>query len=128
MEETRAPLPAQPANSTARPLATAHETRERRGALPLEAQVEQAQDGWLIRLPMRAETITLDRQAVVVEQVVVRAETVQETVHLDASVRREELRMGTSGEVEVASPEDAIARSRAAEGQPAWRGFPNTPR
>lgn len=128
MEETHAPLPAQQANATARPLAAGHETRERRGALPLQAQVEPAKDGWLIRLPMRAEMITIDRQAVVVEQVVVRAETVQETVHLDASVRREELRMGTEGDVEVASPEDAVARSRAAEGQPAWRGFPNTPR
>jgi len=106
----------------------------KRGAyLPLEARAEPVTGGWAVRLPVRAEEIRIDRQAVVIEQVVVRAETVEEMVRLEAPVRHEELRVAAEGDLEVQSPDvrpavDPLERTVQAQRPPNWPAFPNTPR
>jgi len=69
--------------------------------LPLQAQVETTAWGCTIRLPVRAEQIRVDKWPVVVEQVLVHTAQVDDTVHLDESVRREQLQMDTAGDVRV---------------------------
>jgi len=113
---------------------SSHGQQIRRGAyLPLEAHAEPTAAGWAVRLPVRAEEIRIDRQAVVVEQVVVRAETVEEMVRLEAPVRHEELRVAAEGDLEVQSPDvrpgvDPLERTVQAQRPPNWPAFPNTPR
>lgn len=69
--------------------------------LALEAQVEQSPFGYTIHLPVRAERVTVEKWPVVVEEVVVRTTQVDETAHLDESVRHEELHVDTVGDVQV---------------------------
>jgi len=72
--------------------------------LPLEARVETSLRGTTIRLPVRAEHVTVEKRAVVVEEVHVRTAQVEEVAHLTDTVRREELRLETEGRLEVAQP------------------------
>ena len=72
--------------------------------LPLEARVEPARGGWTIRLPVRREHVTVDKQPVVVEEVAVQVRHVQDLVRLEDTVRREELRAETEGDLEVTQP------------------------
>ncbi len=73
---------------------------------PLEAKLEPAPRGWTVRLPVRAEEVRVEKQTVVVEEVVVRTRPVQETVRVDETVRREELRVETTGDVDPTVPID----------------------
>ena len=77
--------------------------------LPLQAQVETTAWGCTIRLPVRAEEDRVDKRPVVVEEVLVHTAQVDETAHVDESVRREQLRVETEGGVRVT---DRSARSQ----------------
>jgi hypothetical protein len=73
-----------------------------RGArLPLQAQVETTALGCTIRLPVRAEHVSVEKWPVIVEEVVVHTAQVDDTAHLAETVRREELRVDTEGDVRV---------------------------
>ena len=66
-----------------------------RRQLPLEASPARW-NGWAIRLPCRSEELTIGKRVVVYERVSVRKRQLGEMVRLDASVRREQLRMDRS--------------------------------
>jgi len=72
-----------------------------RNTLPLEAVPISTALGWSIRLPVRAERVTVSKEVVVRERVVVRRGKVADVAHVEAEVRREELRTSTEGEIEV---------------------------
>src|SRR5438067_5459698 len=69
--------------------------------LPLEATGEPWGGpwgaNWSVRLPLRAEQISIEKQTVVVENVVVRRRLQKEVVRQDDAVRRERLRLETRG-------------------------------
>ena len=69
--------------------------------LPLEAQVETTMHTCTIRMPVRSEHIVVEKVPVVVEEVVVRTARLDDSVRIGGSVRREELRVDTEGDVEV---------------------------
>jgi stress response protein YsnF len=74
--------------------------------LPLEARVEPTAGGWSIRLPLRAEDVTVDKRTVVAETVTVRRGPVEEVMQRDETIRRERLRIETEGNLEVTRPID----------------------
>jgi hypothetical protein len=98
-------------------------------ALPLEAALHPSPDGWTVRLPLRAETVTVRRQAFVAEEVVVRRRRAETDVHLRDTVRREELRLDTRGDLDptddLEAPGDLEATRRY---RPARPGRPGPPR
>ena len=65
--------------------------------LPLEAHIETTLLGTTVRLPVRAEQVTIEKWPVVVEEVVVHTTQVEEEERLTETVRREELRVDTEG-------------------------------
>ena len=77
-----------------------------RRPLPLQARIEPAPRGWTIRLPVRAEHVRVEKQTFVAEEVVVRTRPVQDTVRVDETVRREEVRVETTGDVDPTVPID----------------------
>src|SRR5437868_12769632 len=89
--EPAATPPRQIVNPTTNQPATAS------GQLPLEAQIERSAGlhaaGWTIQLPIRAEHLTIEKQSVVYEQVTVRRGQIHEVQQIDASIRRERLRV-----------------------------------
>ena len=70
-------------------------------ALPIEAAPEFADHAWSVRLPVRAEQITVSKQVVVRERVSLSRRRVDEIARVEAELRRQELRITTSGPVEV---------------------------
>ncbi|HET9016429.1 MAG TPA: DUF2382 domain-containing protein [Thermomicrobiaceae bacterium] len=72
--------------------------------LPLEAWVDESPDGWTVRLPLRADAITVRKETVVWERVDVRRLLAARTEHLRATVKREVARVHTAGDVVEASP------------------------
>ena len=81
--------------------------RRTAAALPLEARVETDNQGWVVRIPVRAEAVTIGKEVVVAEEVTVRHQQLQEVVRLDETVRHEELRVETAGQLEVVPDEPA---------------------
>ena len=73
-------------------------------SLPLEAEVQPFNGGWWVRLPVRAEQITIDKEVVVSEEVTLRTKQVEDVVRVEDTVRREELRVDSEGDVEVRQP------------------------
>jgi hypothetical protein len=65
------------------------------GDLPTEAVLDQTEDGWSIRLPLRSEAINVRKQVVVSERVVVRRVMRSDVERIETSVRRERLRVDT---------------------------------
>lgn len=65
---------------------------------PLEAEVRPEQDGWSIRLPLRTETVRVEKRVVIAEEVRVRRQTATRTARIQTRLRRERLRVETSGE------------------------------
>ena len=62
--------------------------------LPLEGTPLPTPDGgWSVRLAVRAEQVTLHRQTVVVERVRVWRQPREEVAHVEATLRREVLRV-----------------------------------
>jgi uncharacterized protein (TIGR02271 family) len=70
--------------------------------LPLDATSTRTEDGWLITLPVRAERIELTREAIETEEIAIRREVVRDTERVQAELLREELRVETTGNAEVA--------------------------
>ncbi len=67
-------------------------TREgRRDLLSLDAQVTPLDGGWTVRLPIRAEHISIEKRSVVAEEVAVRTRLTRDVERFDETVRREEL-------------------------------------
>jgi stress response protein YsnF len=89
---TRYPVPA---STIGRP-ALAPGTR-----LPLDAHVETTTHTCTIRLPVRSERVVVEKVPVVVEEIVVHASQVDDSVRIGGTVRHEELRVETEGDVEV---------------------------
>jgi len=58
-----------------------------------------SETGQTIEVPVHDEEVTVEKRAVVYEEVEVGKRTVQETEHVDATVRREELRIDDKGDV-----------------------------
>ena len=69
--------------------------------LPLEASAAQWKRGWRVRLPVRAEHIELEKQAVIYERVVVHRREIDQLDHIDATARKEELRVKVEGDAGV---------------------------
>ncbi|MBI3969291.1 MAG: DUF2382 domain-containing protein [Chloroflexi bacterium] len=73
--------------------------------LPLDVQTEfNGGQGWSFRMPVRAEHVTVAKDVVVYERIVVRPTQVQDVVRLDAPVQREEAVFDRSGYVEPTFP------------------------
>jgi stress response protein YsnF len=70
-------------------------------SLPLESAEVRSDGGWSVRLPVRAEQISVDKQVVVYERVQVRRHDVQDQARLQSSVRTEELRLAADGNARV---------------------------
>lgn len=70
--------------------------------LPLEARVEQGpagpvgSRGWIIRVPVRAERVTVQKRSIVNEEVEVGRGLRDATVHHDAEVHREVVHVNAS--------------------------------
>jgi Domain of unknown function (DUF2382) len=73
-----------------------------RRLLPLEAVTDRSDKGWVVRLRVRAEHVTVSKELVVTERVVLRRGVVDDVVRLDAVVQREMLRLDTEGPVQIA--------------------------
>jgi uncharacterized protein (TIGR02271 family) len=71
-------------------------------ALPLEAARSAADQGWLIRLPVRAEQVRVSKDVIVRERVVIRRQVVTDVARAQAGVSREWLRVGPQGGVAIA--------------------------
>lgn len=71
------------------------------GPLPIEGKPVLDQDGWSVRLPVRAEEISISKQSVVKERVRLQRKRIQDVARVGASLRRERLRTTRSGPVEV---------------------------
>jgi uncharacterized protein (TIGR02271 family) len=74
-----------------------------RGLLPLSTAREETSHGlaksWTIRLPVRAEQVTVGKQVVVAEEVRLRVNRTERTVAIERPVRRERLRVEVAGDV-----------------------------
>jgi len=70
-------------------------TKSSRQVLPLEATPSSTESGWSVRLPVRAERVTLARESVVREDVRVTRRRIQEVARIRAELRRETLRTTT---------------------------------
>src|SRR5436305_15246807 len=77
--------------------------------LALDARVDWSPLGCTISLPVRAEHVTVEKWPVVVEEVVVRTTQVEDTAHVDETLRHEELRVDTEGDVRVTEQRAAPA-------------------
>jgi uncharacterized protein (TIGR02271 family) len=80
----------------------------------LRAEITSRDDGWEIRLPLRREVVSVEKRTVVVEEVRVRRAGQTESQAVQATVRRERLRVDTFGDPET--PELHIRRTKP--GQP----------
>jgi uncharacterized protein (TIGR02271 family) len=69
--------------------------------LPIEGTPTFADNAWSVRLPVRAEQITISKQVVVRERVRLERRRVEEVARVDAVLRHEELRTTTSGAVAI---------------------------
>jgi uncharacterized protein (TIGR02271 family) len=74
---------------------------ERRSADRRPADQPVRETGEVIKIPVREEEVTLEKQPVVYEEVDIAKRPVQETQRVSETVRREELRVEDKGDVEV---------------------------
>jgi len=58
--------------------------------------------GWLVRLPVRAEHIQVNKQVVVYERAEVRRHETEAVERVGASIRREQVRLAVEGDAGVA--------------------------
>ena len=59
----------------------------------LEARIERTASGWSIRVPLRREEVVVEKRTVLAERVVIRRSAVEDVRHVDATVKRERLRV-----------------------------------
>lgn len=84
---------------------------ERQG-LPLEVRFREATaEGFTVRLPVRAENVSVTRQAFVFEEAVLKTRTHESSKRLKDTIRREELHLETHGNVSVGGA-DALEETR----------------
>ena len=112
--------------SSGRPAASARATDPDWGddawQLPLEAEIERSTHGWVIRLPVRAEEVTVEKQSVAVERVAIRTRQVEEVVEVDETVRREQLQVETDEDVDVDSTRRVEADQFREQSRAQYRG------
>ena len=106
---------ADPSVYDVQPVGLAEPDDDVRDPLPLQARIERGLTGITVRLPVRAEHVTVEKQTVIAEEVVVRTGEVTEVERLSDTVRREELRVDTEGDLETVGQADPPPR-------PGWRG------
>ena len=84
--------------------------------LPLGAARSRSGQGWVIRLPVRAEEVTVTKQVVIYERVVLRRREIGDIAPVEATVRRERLQVATAGQVDIVEvAEDARGGAPAPE-------------
>jgi uncharacterized protein (TIGR02271 family) len=71
-------------------------TARSREALPSERAPERSRGGWSIRLPVRAEEVSIGKQTVVRERVVLKRKRIEDVARVTAVVRHEELRTNST--------------------------------
>lgn len=64
----------------------------------------------MIRLPVRAEHVTLTREVVSYERVVIRRARVDDDTHVEVVVQREQLRFDTLGQAKISGLTDTEGR------------------
>ena len=70
----------------------------------------------MIRLPVRAEEVTVTKQVVMYERVVLRRREIGDIAPVEATVRRERLQVAAAGPVEVVEvAEDDLGGTRGPE-------------
>ena len=69
--------------------------------LPLGAARSRSGQGWVIRLPVRAEEVMVTKEVVVRERVVLRRRELDDVARVEATVRRERLQVAITGPVDV---------------------------
>jgi len=72
--------------------------------LPLDGRIERTSNGWSVHIPVWAEEIVVDKQAVVAEEVVVGIEPVQDVARVAETVRHEELHVESEGHLDETRP------------------------
>lgn len=72
--------------------------------LPLDGRIDRTPHGWNMRIPVWAEEVTVDKEIVVAEEVVVGIQPVQDVSRVAGTVRREELRIDTEGQLDETRP------------------------
>lgn len=85
---------------------------ERRTVMDGEAVAGEIGSGETIRVPVSEERVIVDKRAVVSEEVTVGKRDVQQTEQVTDTVRREELRTDTEGEVIVDSESKRVPPAR----------------
>jgi hypothetical protein len=70
--------------------------------LGLDARTQLRPGGLTIRLPVRAEHVTVEKRTMVAEEVVIRRDQVQAVERVSDAVRRERLEVETVGDAEPA--------------------------
>jgi uncharacterized protein (TIGR02271 family) len=70
-------------------------------------------DSEVIRVPVQKEQVQLEKQTVVTEEIEVGKRPVTETEHLAGTVRREELRTDTEGQVKAADSREESPRKQS---------------
>jgi uncharacterized protein (TIGR02271 family) len=83
---------------------------------PLEAAITPSEHGWEIRLPLRREVVRVEKRVVVAEEVTIGRERHTEERRVEATARRERLRVDTFGEVEAPDIERRGAPDRPPNG------------
>ena len=91
----------------------AESTLQRSGTLlPLESSAVALDQGWVVRLSVRAERILVAKQLEVYERVVVRRHEIEDLSRVDASVRREQLTVEFDPDVSPARCQDDAIHKR----------------
>jgi hypothetical protein len=81
--------------------------------LPLQSRIESTGNGWLLRLALRAEHVTVEKRTVIAEEVAVRLHPVQDSVRVEDTVRREELHVDYDRPPEYRRPPELTVRAPA---------------
>jgi uncharacterized protein (TIGR02271 family) len=71
----------------------------------LEAEITPRDEGWEIRLPLRREVVKFEKHTLVAEEVTIHREHNSQTHQVEATVRRERLRVDTFGDLEASELE-----------------------
>jgi len=85
--------------------------------LPLESIPELLPRGIVLRLPVRAEHVTVSKRTFVVEEAVVRAGSSRRVVHVEDSALREELAIDAHGGLDVTGSTANVRRSNQPDHQ-----------
>jgi uncharacterized protein (TIGR02271 family) len=82
--------------------------RSHPAALPLDATRERWADGWVFRMRVHAERVTVSKEVVVSQRIDLRRNVVDDVVHVETRVDREQLQVETEGQVEITDSGDRV--------------------